>query len=92
MTTTAAGASPVECLVRPGSLPTCRDKHGHWVQYPGQIVYVHDNWRLVYVGTLDGKHEFFAEQVSRVSLGAVSFDAAKAALIDLARYERDNPA
>lgn len=93
MTTTAADdASPVECHVRPSSLPTCRDKHGHWVQYPGRIVYVHDNWRLVYVGTLDGRHEFFAEEVSRTNLGAVSFDAAKAALIDLARYERDNPA
>lgn len=92
MTIKPAGASPVERLVRPGDLPTCRNKQGHWVQYPGRIVYVHDNWRLVYVGALDGKHEFFAETVSCSPLGAVSFDAAKAALIDLARYERDNPA
>lgn len=71
---------------------TCRDKHGHWVQYPGRIVYVHDNWRLVYVGTIDGRHEFFAEEVSRTNLGALSFDAAKAALIDLVDYNRAHPA
>ena len=92
MTKIAAGASPVDCRVRPGLLPTCRDKHGHLVQYPGQIVYVHDNWRLVYVGTLDGRHEFFAEEVSRTKLGPLSFYAAKAALIDLVRYNRDHPA
>ena len=92
MDTTDAGASPVERHVSPDSLPTCRDKNGHCVQYPGQIVYVHDSWRLVYVGTLDGRHEFFAEEVSRTKLGALSFNAAKSALIDLARYNRDHPA
>ena len=79
------------CQVSEGSLPTCRDKDGHLVQYPGRIVYVHGNWRLVYVGTLDGRHEFFAEEVRRVNLGALSYEAAKAALIDLAHYNLTNP-
>jgi hypothetical protein len=70
-------------------LPTCRDQNGQWVQYPGQIVYIHDNWRLVYIGTLDGRHEFFAEQVSRRNLGEISFDAAKEALLGLIEYEKD---
>jgi hypothetical protein len=73
------------------ALPTLRDKHGHMAQYPGRIVYMHDNWRLVYLGTVDGRHEFFAEQSTRVNLGSLSFDAAKAAMLDLIRYEKENP-
>lgn len=91
MSTAPIAQGPVDVIVRPETLPTCRDKQGHLVQYPGRIVYVHDDWRLVYHGTLDGRHDFFAEQATRTNLGGVSFAAAKAALIDLAEYERDNP-
>lgn len=74
------------------SLPTPRDEYGHMVQYPGRIVYTHGKrWRLVYVGTLDGRHEFFAEEATRINLGGLSFEAAKAALIDLIRYNKEHP-
>lgn len=77
----------------PQDLPPCRDKNWCLVQqYPGQIVYVHDCWRLVYVSTTDGRHEFFAEQAQRTRLSALSFDAAKKSLIELVRYNRDYPA
>jgi hypothetical protein len=80
-----------EAYVPEHTLPTLRDKYGHMVQYPGRIVYVHDNWRLVYFGTLDGKHEFFAEEASRTNLGALSFQAARAAMLDLIRYNKEHP-
>jgi len=73
------------------TLPATRDKNGHLVQYPGRIVYVHDDWRLVYIGTLDGRHEFFAEQTNRITLGSLSFAAAKAALVDLIQYNKEHP-
>ena len=66
-------------------LPPPRDKNGHLIQYPGRICYVHDNWRLVYISTPDGRHEFFAEETSRTKLGHLSLSAAKAAMIDLIR-------
>lgn len=85
-------ASPLDITVRGSALPACRDKHGHLTQYPGQIVYVHDDWRLVYIGTLEGRHEFFAEQATRTNLGGVSLAAAKKAMLELAACERDNSA
>jgi hypothetical protein len=73
------------------SLPALRDKEGHLVKYPGRIAYVHDNWRLVYIGTLDGRHEFYAEEATRIKLGPISFAAAKAAMLDLIRYNEEHP-
>ncbi len=86
-----AAQQALEAKVSEHSLPTLRDKHGHMVQYPGRIVYVHDKWRLVYIGTIDGRHEFFAEEVARINLGSLSFDAAKAAMLDLIRYNKERP-
>lgn len=68
-------------------LPATRDKQGHLVQYPGRIAYVHDDWRLVYIGTIDGRHEFFAEKSHRQNLGDISFAEAKKQLIELARRD-----
>ncbi len=68
-------------------LPATRDKQGHLVQYHGRIAYVHDYWRLVYIGTIDGKHEFFAEKSYRQNLGDISFAEAKKQLIELARRD-----
>lgn len=68
-------------------LPVARDKNGHLTQYPGRIVYVHDDWRLVYIGTVDGRHEFFAEHASRVNLGQISLAEAKQRLIFMAESD-----
>jgi hypothetical protein len=87
----AIAQGPVDVTVTPDMLPACRDKNGHMAQYQGRIVYVHDDWRLVYHDTLDGRHTFVAEHSTRTNLGGVSFAAAKAAMIELAAYERDNP-
>lgn len=81
----------LEAHVPENTLPVLRDKHGHMSKYPGRIVYTHDAWRLVYMGTIDGKHEFFAEQATRVRLGALSFAKAKAAMIDLIQYNKEHP-
>jgi hypothetical protein len=80
-----AAQQALEARVPEHTLPPLRDKHGHMAQYPGRIVYVHDKWRLVYMGTIDGGHEFVAEEVSRTNLGSLSFDAAKAAMLALIR-------
>ena len=70
-------------------LPATRDKNGHLVQYPGRIAYVHDDWRLIYIATIDGRHEFFAEKSYRQKLGTISFAEAKKQLIELARNDYD---
>ena len=80
-----------EVRVPENTLPATRDKFGHMVQYPGRIVYVHDNWRLIYIGTVDGRHEFFAEEFNRIKLGSLSFNEAKAAMIELIQYNEKYP-
>jgi hypothetical protein len=69
------------------TIPACRNQYGHLTKYPGRICYTQANWRLVYVGTIDGRHEFFAEHSSRINLGSVSFQAAKQAMVDIIKRE-----
>ncbi len=63
-------------IVRLSDLPSARDRDGYLIGYPGQLVYASGNRRLIYIGTIDGKHEFFIEEVSRANLGQISLAAA----------------
>ena len=70
---------------------TARDKFGHWIDWPGRIAYQHDNWRLIYVGSvnIDGTHEFLVEKTDgRINLGRVSFAEAKKQMLDLIEYDK----
>lgn len=90
MSVTLTNEEAQQVCVTEETLPATRDKNGHLVKYPGRIVYVHDNWRLVYLGTVDGKHKFFAEEVTRINLGGLSFKDAKAAMVDLINYNKQH--
>lgn len=62
-----------------------RNVYGHLVNYPGRAVESKNGMNLVYVGTLDGRHEFLINGVIKLNLRSVTLEAALNIFNDLSK-------